>query len=241
MRKAIVLGTSAGGNEATQKFNDEKKNIGDAIRRELSLEADWSVYGHTCEVGPGEYDVPALGEKWAMADALVVSLGMTDISPFSTAPREKIEGVIRACLTLPLLCAQQYVYRREGRGGHIVFIGSYAHRHPFSNGAMYCAAKAGIEMATKTLAWDLTPQGFIVNCVHPYHVSDTPMWEGVQAGVMKTKGMTREEADRYAEKDMRTSRLSNGEDVAVAVRETLESESAYFRSGSSIELFGGTR
>lgn len=238
--KAIVLGTSP----ETGVGKVKRHNIGDSVKSEL-LGHGWSVCASTCEtsIGSRKFDVPDLGRNWQDSEALVVSLGMTDITPFDDVEPDRIQAVIDACLTLPLKVVNKYVRGRNifGEGGHIILIGSYAHRHPFSNGTMYCAAKAGIEMAGKTLAWDLTPYGYKVNVVHPYHVAGTPMWENVQDGVMATKNMTREEADRYAEKDLRTTRLSNGRDVAAAVRELLESEVGYFKSGDSVELFGGTR
>jgi hypothetical protein len=41
----------------------------------------------------------------------------------------------------------------------IIFVGSYAHDHPFTNGTLYCAAKAGLNMAARTLGWELTTWG----------------------------------------------------------------------------------
>jgi NAD(P)-dependent dehydrogenase (short-subunit alcohol dehydrogenase family) len=163
---------------------------------------------------------------------------------------EDITTVIRACLTLPLIAARNFVRVREGAGGRIIFIGSYAHRHPFTNGTAYCAAKAGIEMATKTLAWELTAQDFAVMCVHPYHVTDTPMWKEVQDGVMKARSWTREEADEYADQNIKVRDLETGgprhvqaQDVARVVRHLVDEphDALLLRSGSSVEMFGGVR
>lgn len=229
MKQAIVLGAVP-----------QSGNIGEAVVDALT-EENWDVIGNSCQDGRAGsgYEVPNL--DYDSADALVITLGRTAVEPFEEIARMDLEDVIRGCLTLPLAAARWYVQRRIQRGGHIVFIGSYAHRHPFSNGTAYCAAKAGIEMATKTLAWELTGKGFTINCVHPYHVDGTPMWEKVQAGVMETKGMTREQADAYAEKDLKTVRLMKAKEVGEAVAMVLNNPNRDFMSGSSIELFGGTR
>lgn len=232
MNKALVLGAAA--------KTSGPVNIGTAVADQLETEG-WAVEAHDCSNGwSNVYNVPTRVD-WN-TDALVVSLGRTEMAPIDVMPPDALEDVIRACLTLPLLCVQRYVQERSpNRGGKIVLIGSYAHNHPFSNGVVYCAAKAGLNMAGRTLGWDLTKRGFNVHVVHPYHVAGTPMWEKVQEGVMETKGMTREEADEYAEKDLQMPALSRPDDIARAVSMLLNQRVASWMSGSNIELYGGTR
>lgn len=231
-KKAIVLGA-----------RKDAFNIGSVIRESLN-QSGWQVASHDCyqssEPGAvGGYCVPD-NLPWNETDALIISLGATFMHDFPQVTTAQIQIVVDACLTLPLQCANEYVAERLMAGGNIIFIGSYAHRHPFNSGTAYCAAKAGLDMATKTLGWELTDMGYQVNCIHPYHVPGTPMWEEVQEGVMRNKGMTREEADEYAVKDAKMP-LARPGDIAEVVKMLLTTQSMKWSSGSSIELFGGTR
>lgn len=232
MRKALILGASV--------REQEQKNIGSTISHQLEVEG-WNTQPHDCYNGwSNQYSVPTRVD-WDV-DALVVTLGRTAMAPIDEMEPAVLEDVIRGCLTLPLLCVQRYVQERSpNRGGNIVLIGSYAHNHPFSNGVAYCAAKAGLNMAGRTLGWDLTKRGYNTWVVHPYHVAGTPMWEQVQEGVMETKQMSREEADEYAKKDLQMPTLSSADDIARAVAMLLSQRVSSWMSGSNIELYGGTR
>lgn len=187
------------------------------------------------------------------ADALVVSLGATYKGDWAEIPEWEISRIINANLVLPLKAARRYVAAAEQaraaaplldgprRPRHIVFIGSYAHRHPFTNGTLYCAAKAGIDMAARTLGWELTARGYRIHVVHPFHVQGTPMWAEVEQGVMESKGMTYEEADAYNRKDLLMPDLLTPEEVANVVGWLLNNPAAQWTSGTAIELFGGSR
>lgn len=193
------------------------------------------------------YEAPSVQDLYqADADALVVTLGTTYKEHFTEIADWEISRVIRANLILPLEAVRRYV-QATGSGDHgdapkrIILIGSYAHDHPFTNGTLYCAAKAGLDMAARCLGWELTDRGFRVNIIHPYHVIGTPMWEDVQRGVMESKQMTREEADAYAEKDLKMPRPLSAEDVAAVVKTLLTEDAFDWTSGQAINLYGGSR
>lgn len=226
--KALVLGAREG-----------TGNIGQETAEHLRQAYDMTVVTDDCEMNFGGYGVPNI-EDFDDSEALVVTLGATSMAPFDTAEPDDIIKVINGSLLLPLLCVREYVSRRHGRGGKIVLVGSYAHRHPFSTGTAYCAAKAGLDMAGRTLGWELTDKGFHTFVVHPYHVEGTPMWEEVQQGVMETKRMTREEADAYAHKDLKMS-LMKPHEVGDMIGLLLTEPTMRWMSGGNVELFGGTR
>lgn len=228
--RAIVLGAREGSG-----------NIGDETAKHLTHSLDMSVTAHDC-FNPQEqkYEIPYLYEEFANAESLVVTLGRTSMTPFHLIGEEEIEAVVHGSLTLPLLAVREYVSCRLDQGGRIVLVGSYAHRHPFSTGTAYCAAKAGIDMAGRTLGWELTDRGYQIFVVHPYHVMGTPMWEEVQKGVMESKGMTRLEADDYALKDAKME-LMTPTMVGDFIGMILNEPSMRFMSGSNFEMFGGTR
>jgi NAD(P)-dependent dehydrogenase (short-subunit alcohol dehydrogenase family) len=229
--KAIVLGAREG-------------NIGGATAQALR-DLDMTVVTNDCKALAADhqfgYEVPlGMYQDFVEAEALVVTLGRTTMDPFDSITPEELEAVIYGSLTLPLLAVREYVACREHRGGKIVLVGSYAHRHPFSTGTAYCAAKAGINMAGQTLGWELTDMGYRTTVVHPYHVPGTDMWSQVQDGVMQNKGMTPEEADAYAEKDLKM-KLMRPADIAELIGLILTEPVMKWLSGTNVECFGGTR
>jgi len=179
------------------------------------------------------------------ADACIISLGAVYKDHFLDVDENVFMNVFRANVEFPLRCALRYakscVPAYESSPRRIVFIGSYAHRHPFSNGTAYCAAKAGLDMAARTLGWELTDIGFRVHIIHPYHVEGTPMWERVQADVMEANDWTRTQADDYARKDLKMPDPLSPLDIARTVAWLLNDPAAQWTSGTSIELYGGTR
>jgi NAD(P)-dependent dehydrogenase (short-subunit alcohol dehydrogenase family) len=196
------------------------------------------------------YSPPSVHEfvQWD-ADILVVALGKTAKTHFAEVSEHEFLNVLRGSLELPLLAARRFVQavdpihwaeRRElNRIRRIIFIGSYAHSHPFTNGTAYCAAKAGLNMAARTLGWELTGMDYRIHIVHPYHVPGTPMWQEVERGVMEAKGWTKEQADEYAAKDLRMPHLTP-QDVARTVALLCTGDWDY-TSGTPIELYGGSR
>jgi NAD(P)-dependent dehydrogenase (short-subunit alcohol dehydrogenase family) len=112
---------------------------------------------------------------------------------------------------------------------------------PFTNGTLYCAAKAGLDMAARTLGWELTDRGYRVHVVHPYHVNGTPMWAQVEQDVMRTKNMTWEEADAYNRKDLKMPDLLTPEEVAEVITTLVTVPAMGWMSGQPVNLYGGSR
>jgi NAD(P)-dependent dehydrogenase (short-subunit alcohol dehydrogenase family) len=192
------------------------------------------------------FDVPAVDAfERANPDTLVITLGKTYKGHFAEIADWEINNLIRANLVLPLEAARRFVQATRPTTDpadprHIVFVGSYAHNHPFTNGTLYCAAKAGLDMAARTLGWELTDLGYRVHVVHPYHVQGTPMWEQVEKDVMATKGMTWEEADAYNRKDLKMPDLLKPVEVAEVIFQIVNIKALNWVTGP-IELYGGSR
>lgn len=259
MKKAVVLGAREGniGGEIAVELDhvgwDVRTSdcaVGDGTRPPGgNLPDDETARQHGYNVtDKGRYqrfEAPSFDQflRWD-ADALIITLGATYKGHFADIPDHEIRRIMNACLLLPLECARRYVQSHKhepARKRSIVFIGSYAHRHPFTNGTLYCAAKAGIDMAAKTLGWELTDRGYRIHVVHPYHVQGTPMWDQVEQDVMASKGMTWHEADAYNRKDLKMPDLLTPVEVAQVVRWLVTEPAAGWTSGTSIELFGGSR
>jgi NAD(P)-dependent dehydrogenase (short-subunit alcohol dehydrogenase family) len=195
------------------------------------------------------FEAPSVDQfdRWN-AEALVVTLGKTYKGHFAEISPWTVGNILRANLLLPLECVKRYVDAMEIRAWsgtaptprHIVLVGSYAHNHPFTNGTLYCAAKAGLDMAARTLGWELTDRGYRVHVVHPYHVQGTPMWAEVEKGVMASKGMTFEEADAYNRKDLKMPDLLTASEVAEVIFQVVNNKCLNWVTGP-IELYGGSR
>lgn len=228
--KAIVLGAREG-------------NIGGAILDGLNLgeSRGWTAVGSDCYV-PGLGYLSPSADQLAEYDACVITLGTTHMEPFGEQSNADIALVLRGSLELPLICAKNYVKGRGAQGGIIVFIGSYAHDHVFTHCTTYCVAKAGLDMACRSLAWELMPIGFCVHIIHPHHVQGTPMTDEVRRGMMEgIHHMTEEEAEAYSRKDLRMPDLLTPEEVAEVVMWLVCAPAAAWTSGSGIELRGGVR
>lgn len=195
------------------------------------------------------FDVPSFQDfQRRDADALIITLGRTYKDHWREVLPGTLDAMIRANLTLPLEAARRFVQASERSANepttplrHIVFMGSYAHDHPFTNGTLYCATKAALDMAARALGWELTDDGYRVHVVHPYHVQGTPMWAQVEKDVMASKGMTWEEADAYNRKDLKMPDLLRPEEVAAVVRVLLNEPAMGWLSGQALNLYGGSR
>lgn len=227
MSKAIVLGAKVGSG-----------NIGDAVAAYL-VRADWRVWADDCYCPQGtpQYRVPDLTPH-NDANALVVTLGKESVTPFQKLTDEEICNVTRACLTLPLMVTTEYLRVRDGRGGVVVFIGSYSHEHPMTNGTVYCAAKAGLDMATKALGWELSAAGYSFHIVHPWQVM-TAMLDRAEEKVAAQQGWTRERVREYAHDKLQQPAMMEPEEVAKVVGWLCEGQP--WLSGQAIKMYGGTR
>lgn len=236
VRQAVVLGAREG-------------NIGGAIAERLDSgeRGTWRVALDDCW-RDGGYAAPFPSEL-ERYDACVVTLGTTHMQPFKTLGSKQLAEVLYGSLELPLEAARSYVQAREGVGpdrwaqghnGTIVFIGSYAHDHPFTHCTSYCVAKAGLDMACRSLAWELMPD-YRVHIVHPHHVEGTPMTEKVWQGMQDGMGVDRAGALAYSRKDLRMPDPLAPLDVAEVVSWLLNDQAAQWTSGTGINMYGGVR
>jgi len=116
-----------------------------------------------------------------------------------------------------------------GRGGHIVFTGSWTQDQPREGIGAYCASKSGLKMLAKCLALELGPQGVRVNVV-------APGW--VDAG-LTTKNLTvNPQLRAEMESQIPLGRLMPVDDFARAVR-LLCSDDASYVTGTTFLVDGG--
>jgi NAD(P)-dependent dehydrogenase (short-subunit alcohol dehydrogenase family) len=114
-----------------------------------------------------------------------------------------------------------------GRGGRIVNVTSILAATPLAGGGAYCAAKAGLELATKVMALELAEAGVTVNAVAPGHTA-TPM----------NFAPDELQAERIPRPVIPAGRAATPEEIAAAIV-FLASPEASYATGASLLVDGG--
>jgi|YNPNPStandDraft_1061719.scaffolds.fasta_scaffold00202_4 glucose 1-dehydrogenase len=168
-------------------------------------------------------------EQFGALDILVNNAGIARRQPFleATPPAwEEIIGVnLKGVYFLSQAAARLMIPRG---GGKMINISSVHDTHPMPGNSIYCIAKAGLVMLTRSLAVELAAHGIQVNCVSPGAVA------------------TDENRDRLADPAYREKVLSKipcrrigaVEDVTGAVILLASSESDYI-TGVTLYVDGG--
>lgn len=120
--------------------------------------------------------VDDLANELSGLDVLVNNAGTGDGAPFLELTSETWRQVIDTDLTGQFIAAQAAARRMvdAGTGGAIVNVTSVHEHVPLPNSAAYCAAKGGLGMLTKVMAYELAEHGIRVNSIAPGEIA-TPM------------------------------------------------------------------
>jgi 3-oxoacyl-[acyl-carrier protein] reductase len=121
--------------------------------------------------------VHAAVERFGALDVLVVNHGIwLDDAPIDEMTEEQWRTTLATNLDSAFALTKHAVaqMKRQGRGGHIVYISSTAGQRGEDKHADYAATKGALISMTKGLSAELAPFGIYVNCVAPGWV-DTPM------------------------------------------------------------------
>lgn len=163
-------------------------------------------------------------------DILVNNAGMETHHPFLEMPLDAWRKVIDVDLTGAFLCAQRAarLMVQAKTGGAIVNISSVHQVIPWGGFAHYCAAKAGLDMMSKTLALELATNGVRVNTVAPGAIQ-TPINKNVWDNAEMMKDLLRK---------IPTERMGQTEEIASVVAFLCSSEASYM-TGSTVFVDGG--
>ena len=239
-RVAIVTGAASGIGRATALLFRER---GYAVAA-----ADWNGPG-VQEAARGEgmlaYEVDvrdasgveglvrATVERFGRVDCLVCAAGVGDGGKVDELSEEDWDRTVDVSLKGTFLCCRAAVPElRRGGGGAIVTFGSVLGRAVMPGTAPYSAAKAGIEILTRSLAIDYARERIRANCILPGS-TDTPlMWLGVPAEKLpKVRSLV--------ESEVPIGRIAYPVEIARAVF-FLASDEASFVTGASLVVDGGT-
>jgi 3-oxoacyl-[acyl-carrier protein] reductase len=187
-------------------------------------------------------DLTVYDEIEAMREHVEAELGPTDIlvanaggNPVPPGPVEDLTEAewrksVDANLTATFLTVKAFLPSMKERGrGAIVMMSSAAARRPtVQSPVAYAAAKAGIELLTKSLALQAGPAGIRVNCIAPETILTERNERQIPDAIKEQLRLTHP-----------IQRLGTPDDVAQAAL-YLVSDRAGLTSGVTIDVAGGS-
>jgi NAD(P)-dependent dehydrogenase (short-subunit alcohol dehydrogenase family) len=238
---AVVTGAAMGIGEAiAARLLDEGATVVGVDRDPAALAGTASRLGDRMvpvvgDIGDWDTHVRAadLAEQHGDLAWWVNNAGVDWVSSAHEATEEHIERGLRVLLMGPMFGATVAVGRMlERGGGSIVTISSIQGVAAFPGYYVYATAKAGLLMATKSIAVDYGPLGIRANVVLPGAV-ETPMTYATLP-----PGMDREEALRREGELAPMRRIGQPEEIADVVAFLLTDWASYV-NGAEIMVDGG--
>ncbi|MDQ8039984.1 MAG: pteridine reductase [Rickettsiella sp.] len=146
MRIAIHYRTSATEAEALcQKFNHEKNDTAIAIQSDLL-----TIKNH-------EILVDKVIKKWGQLDVLINNASSFYPTPIEHMTEKNWEDLVGSNLKAPLFLSQTAMPYLKKQSGSIINMVDIQAQRPMKKYSIYCIAKAGLGMLTKSLAKELGP------------------------------------------------------------------------------------
>lgn len=167
-------------------------------------------------------------------DVLVNNVGGGSLGKTLAATTlEDFNAAIQFNLTSVFFTSQAAVPHLTATKGTIINFSSILASRPVAGLGPYSAAKAAVEMLTKTMAVELAPEGVRVMCVSP---------ATIQTHFHEAAGMSSTAATAYYEASKQThpiGRVGQPEDISQLVVFLADSTKAGFMTGSVIHVDGG--
>lgn len=199
-----------------------------------------AMQGHSLDViAPTHNDLDVRSDcrgymrKHSDADILVLSHGVSSVSPFEEQSLSEVYHVIETNVIGTILAAQAFVRATITRRARksIFIIGSLGGSRVFTNGSTYCASKAAVAHLGRCMAWELTPKGFDVYVIEPGNVSNTPLSNYVKSHMANPESY---------DKNTNRGSIITAEEVASVIVRIIINKMVWL-SGEPIRLSGGSR
>lgn len=108
----------------------------------------------------------AVLQRFGTIDALVNNAAVFDSVALEAMTAERWDATFAVNVRGPMLMTQALLPQLRARSGRVVHLGSLGGSRAWPTHAHYCAAKAALEMLTRTMARAYAPE-ISVNCVAP--------------------------------------------------------------------------
>ncbi|MBB4661724.1 SDR family oxidoreductase [Conexibacter arvalis] len=183
--------------------------------------------------------VAATTERLGPLDAMVANAGIAHVAPLAEATAADLEALFRVNVVGTLHSIQQAAAAmgEHGRGGRIVVASSVTGRQGMPLLGLYSATKFAIVGLVQAAARELAPAGITVNAYCP-GVVETPMNDGVSAGLDAQLGVAPGVAVSEFAKTIALGRLAQPDEIA-GLAAFLASNDARYMTGQSIAIDGG--
>ncbi len=200
------------------------KQITDAGGKALVAQADVADVASVAQL------VAQTVQAFGRVDILVNNAGISEPTPFVEVSEDAFDRQIAVDLKGSYFAAQAAARRMiaQGGGGVIVNISSIHEDLPMVGNAVYCMAKGGLRMMTRTLATELAKHGIRIVNVGPGAIA-TPINTATLADPAKTVALLAE---------IPLGRIGAPADVASAVA-WLASDEASYITGTTLVVDGG--
>jgi NAD(P)-dependent dehydrogenase (short-subunit alcohol dehydrogenase family) len=119
----------------------------------------------------------------------------------------------------------------------ITAVSSDASERPMRTSIVYCASKAGLNMAVRCAAREMGPKGWVVNGVAPGMTEQTAMQDYIDREVPRIRGWTPEHARAYENKQNPMERRATVEEIADAI--VFMQTGPRYTNGSILTVNGG--
>jgi NAD(P)-dependent dehydrogenase (short-subunit alcohol dehydrogenase family) len=154
---------------------DVRDSDGEGVAQHLAKRGPDAMFVHADVSQKAEVEalVAAAAERFGRLDYLVNNAGVVTMTPFLDLPEEEWDRVVDIDLKGQFLCAQAFSREviRQQHGGAIVNIGTVESEVVSASGehcqVHYSAAKGGVKMLTKGIAFELAPYNIRVNGINP--------------------------------------------------------------------------
>lgn len=242
-RRIVVTGGAAGIGRATvERFLSEGASVA-ALDRDVGALTTLAATWGDRDLTTFEADVTNAAALFRAIDEAARSLGGLDglvnaagidlVADIETMSLAQWDRVLAVNLTGPMLAMQAaYPHLKAAGGGTIVNVSSGAGLSPLRRRTAYCASKAGLQMAAKSLAIEAAEFGIRVNTVCPGAVETALLRQSIDAEPDPAAAYEAVRA-RYALK-----RIATPDEIAAAILWLTSKESSYV-TGAALAVDGG--
>jgi len=191
--------------------------------------AEWGVFDFL-QAGAAETMVQAAHAAFGRIDILVNNAAIRIRQPFGAFTHDEFDQMIRVNLSAPLFASQAVlpIMRAQG-GGRIIHVASQMGDVAETGSTLYGLTKAALIHLTKSMAYELAPEGIIVNAVSP----GPTMTEYNRERTVRDPALK-----AYKLSQIRSGRYGEPEEIAEVIV-FLASTNATFIQGHNLVIDGG--